>query len=375
MKQQPMRHTLIILTLLSLFLATAPLLSAQGEYTFYALSADKNVKEPVYLCSLNEQNGEMNVVKAFGGVVAGNYYALSADRKQLLVTSKNTALDQGGVVQYSVAEDGSLSRVKDVLKKGDLPCHVSFTPDMEYVLSANYADDEILLYSFKGNEISPIIDQVVKPDGSKGHYIHTDPSGKYVYAVFLGLNKVFIYTIENDRFKENGQQPFFSLPDGYGPRHMAFHPKKQLVYIVNETIASVTACTYDPETGALHELQTISMLPPGFKEWNIAAAIRVHPNGQFLYASNRGHNSIAVFRIQDDGTLIFVERETEGINFPRDFNISPDGKFMVVGNQRGNSVMSFTIHPDTGELVNTGNALNISQPLAFEFIPPQSTNH
>jgi len=339
------------------------------DYTFYALSGDRNVHQPVYLCHLNGTTGEIVVRERYGGVVGGNYYALSSDRNHLLVTSKNKAWNQGGVVQFDVAKDGRLTYVKEVLEEGDLPCHVSFTPDMKYVLSANYADDEILLYPFTRNEIGSIKDQVVKEDGSRGHYISTGPSRKYVYAVFLGLDRVFNYTILDSRLTQNENQAYFSLPEGYGPRHMVFHPQKPFAYIVNEYHSSVTACRYQPETGVLSKIQEISMLPDGFTGKNSAAAIRIHPEGKFLYASNRGHNSIVVFSVCDEGTLTLVEHESRDVQFPRDFNISPDGKYMIVGNQRGHSIMSLTIDRETGALENTGEKLKIAAPLAFEFLP------
>ena len=351
--------------------ASIPLLYSQ-EYKFYALSNDGSNTEPVYLCRLDGQTGAISVIERFAGVVEGNYFALSNDNKSLLVTSKNKSKDEGGLVQYSIQEDGGLTYVSEQFKPGDLPCHVSVTPDSAYALSANYADDEISLYAFSDNDLSKEIDHIVKDDQSKGHYISTDPSGQFIHAVFLGLNKVFNYKIENNVFIENPDQASFSVPDGYGPRHMVFHPERDNVYILNETHSSVTACSYDSEIGALSEIQNISMLPEGYSGTSNAAAIKIHPNGNFLYASNRGHNSIAVYEIASDGSLVFVEHETAGINFPRDFGISPDGKYMIIANQKGTSVISLEIDESTGELTNTGEFLTMQKPLAIKFLPSES---
>jgi DNA-binding beta-propeller fold protein YncE len=174
--------------------------------------------------------------------------------------------------------------------------------------------------------------------------------------------------IENEEFVEHQEQPAFSLPEGYGPRHMAFHPGKGFVYILNETHSSVTACSYDTASGVMQQIQDISMLPEGYADKTNAAAIRIHPNGKFLYASNRGHNSIAVYEISEDGKLVFVEHETEGVNFPRDFNISPNGKWMIIANQKGASIMSVRIDDATGELTNSNNTFKIQSPLAIEFL-------
>ncbi len=356
------------LILIGLLIANLSVLFSQ-KYRFYALSNDQGNSNPVYLCELDSITGAISVIENYNGVVKGSYFGISPDYKHLLVTSNNSAQDQGGLVQYNISEDGKLTISETRLKSGGVPNYVSFSPDMKYVFSANYGDDEISLYKFTNEVITAEIDNIVKPDLSKGHCIRTDPAGKFVHAVFLGLDKVFNYTIEGDKFVADTNQAFFSLPDGYGPRHFVFHPDSAWIYIVNELNSSVTAGSYNPKTGAITEIQNISMLPSGFNDNNRAAAIRVHPNGKFLYASNRGHNSIAVYEVASDGKLSIIEYETSGINTPRDFNISVDGAFMVVGNQKGNSVFSFRINESTGELSYTGKQLAISAPLAFEFLP------
>jgi 6-phosphogluconolactonase len=347
------------------------------DYLFYALSTSGDNAEPVYQCRLHGETGEITIMNKYAGVVQGNYFALSPDMNSLLVTSRNSAKNQGGLVHYNVTAEGNLTYVASRLKPGGVPSYVSFTPDGKYVLSSHYGDDQISLYQFSNNVLSAEIDNIVKADTAKGHYIKTDPSGKFVHAVFLGLDKIFNYTIANDKFVENSNQPSFSLPAGFGPRHMDFHPKKDFVYILNELNSSVTACSYNPETGVLTEIQNISMLPSGYIGTNTAAAIRIHPNGQFLYASNRGHNSIALYSIADNGILTFVEHTTSGINTPRDFNLSPDGKMMVVANLQGDSMMSFKINQSTGKLSYTGYTVTILRPLAIEFLPsynnPSST--
>lgn len=351
--------------------------SSAQNYQFYALSSDKNVEESVYFCELNAETGRITIIERYSGVMEGNYFALASDKKHLLVTSKNKSRTKAGIAQYNVAEDGKLSFVKSEFKTvDDMPCYVAFTPDMQYALSANWGGDEISLYDFKNQALTPEIDNIVKINNSKGHYINTDPSGKFVYAVFLGRNKIYNYTIEEDKLEANKFQATFALPTGSGPRHMEFHPTKKWVYILNETNATITACFYNIENGSLTTFQNVATLPASFTDFNISAAIRIHPNGKFLYASNRGHNSIAVYEIGEDGSLSFVEYETQNVNFPRDFNLSSDGKYMIVGNQKGNSIMSLKIDKETGKLTNTGMKLNMNSPLAFVFLPSlgQSTS-
>jgi len=351
-----------------LFMALMANVNAQ-EILFYALSGNTSVEKPVSLCTLNTETGAIHIVDSYAGVIGGNYMAVSPGGTSLLVTSMNENRNRGGLVQYSIAGDGRLTYQRDRFKYGGIPCYVSFTPDGKNVLSASYGDDQIALHGFRDGVLGPQSDQIVKPDQSKGHYIHSSPSGAYVHAIFLGQDKVLNFMIEDDSFVENPYQPFFSLPEGYGPRHMVFHPNQLLAYIVNELDASVTACAYNAEKGMLTEFQNVSTLPPGFQGDNSAAAIRLHPNGWFLYASNRGHNSIVVYQINNDATIQPVQYMTENINWPRDFNISPDGKFLLAANRKGDSITVFSIDEETGKLNPTGERVLMPDPLAILFLP------
>lgn len=339
------------------------------DILFYALSDKSSLEKPISLCKLDSETGEISILESYAGVMQGNYMAISPDGKSLLVTSKNENRNRGGLVQFSIADDGSLTFQRDRFKPGGMPCYVSFTPDGKYAMSASYGDDQISLHTYKDGVLGPQSDQVVKPDQSKGHYIRSGPSGKFVHAVFLGQDKVLNFMIEDGSFVENPNQLYFSLPEGYGPRHMVFHQNQVLAYILNELDASVTGCAYNAEKGVLTEFQNISMLPDGFEGNNSGAAIRLHPNGWFLYASNRGHNSIVVYQVQNDATLVPVQHATENVNWPRDFNISPDGKYLLVANQKGDSIIVFSIDQKTGMLTPTGNRILMPGPLAILFLP------
>ena len=163
--------------------------------------------------------------------------------------------------------------------------------------------------------------------------------------------------------------PFASLKPGSGPRHFAFHPNGKFAYVINELAGTVTAFTYEPATGALSEIQTIPTLPADFHGSNGCAEVRVHPSGKFLYGSNRGHDSIAVYRIDPaKGTLTLVEFETADIKSPRNFNIDPTGAFCLVANQGSDSVVVFRIDPQTGALEPTGNKISVGKPVCIRFL-------
>lgn len=360
-----MRSLKFILLFVMLIAVTA--IQAKN-FTFYALSNHADNSEPIYLCSLESKTGAITVLNQFSGVLKGNYFALSKDKKSLLIPSLSPNKKAGGLVQFDIAKDGSLSKKQDRFKEGGMPCYVSFTKDNDFAMSADYGDDEISLYKFDKGQLTAEVDNLILDKKARGHYIMQDPSGNNVHAVFLGLDQVRNYRIQNGKFVKNAEQAFFSLPKGQGPRHLVFHDKKPFVYVLNEVGSSVTACSYNKKSGTIEELQQISMLPSDFTAFSKAAAIRIHPNGKFLYASNRGHNSIAVFRIEKDGRLERVQLQGEGINWPRDFILSPDGKTMMVGNEHGDSVVSFKVDPKTGLLTPTGKNISIPRPLAFVFL-------
>jgi 6-phosphogluconolactonase len=163
--------------------------------------------------------------------------------------------------------------------------------------------------------------------------------------------------------------PFVRLKPGSGPRHFAFHPNGKFAYVINELACTVTAFAYEPASGALSEIQTIATLPDGFSGTSSCAEVRVHPNGKFLYGSNRGHDSIAVYRIDAaKGTLTLVEFETADIKTPRNFNIDPTGKFCLVANQGSDSVVVFRIDQKTGALQPTSHKISVGKPVCVRFL-------
>ena len=163
--------------------------------------------------------------------------------------------------------------------------------------------------------------------------------------------------------------PYTKLDPGTGPRHLAFHPNGQFAYVVNELQSTITTLTYDASRGALHTMQTISTLPKDFSGSNDTAEIQVHPSGKFLFASNRGHDSIAVFSIDNHaGTLTLVDRFSTQGKTPRSFEIDPTGQFLLVANQDTNNIAVFRIDPSSGRLTATNQTLHVPSPVCLKFM-------
>jgi len=163
---------------------------------------------------------------------------------------------------------------------------------------------------------------------------------------------------------------FVTFPPGSGPRHIAFHPNGQFVYVNSELTSAVTAFAYNAAEGSLKPLQTLSALPPTFKGNNTTAEVQVHPNGKFLYVSNRGHDSIAQYAIAENGTLMTKTWAPTLGKTPRNFRIDPTGSFLLAANQGSNNVVVFKINQATGELEPTGSKITVSQPVCVLFRQP-----
>ncbi|MHC4495268.1 MAG: lactonase family protein, partial [Planctomycetota bacterium] len=213
----------------------------------------------------------------------------------------------------------------------------------------------------------------VNPNRQKGphaHSINVSADDRFAFVADLGIDKVMIYKLDVEKGTIAANNPAFAkLKPGAGPRHFAFAPNGKYAYVINELHCTVTAFAYDQASGALTEIQTIPTLPETFDGSNSCAEVRVHPNGRFLYGSNRGHDSIAVYRInRRKGTLTFVEHETADIKTPRNFNIDPTGKFCLVANQGSDSVVVFKINRRTGSLEPTGNKISVGRPVCVRFL-------
>jgi 6-phosphogluconolactonase len=206
------------------------------------------------------------------------------------------------------------------------------------------------------------------------HSMNVSPDDRFAFIADLGIDRIMIYRldIEKGTIVANNP-PFAKLKPGAGPRHFAFGPSGKFAYVINELDCTVTAFAYELASGALTQIQTITTLPKQFDGSNTCAEVRVHPSGKFLYGSNRGHDSIAVYRVDlAKGTLTFVEHETADIKTPRNFNIDPTGKFCLVANQGSDSVVVFRIDPETGELEPTGHKVSVGRPVCVRFLRPAS---
>jgi 6-phosphogluconolactonase len=328
------------------------------EVAFYLGTYTEGESEGIYKFVLAEDGSLKN-----GGLMARaenpSFLTLSADGRYLLAVNEVSNENQMGYVSsFKIGQD-TLELVGRETSGGAHPCHIATNPE-GFVVVANYSGGNMgLLKTGADGSLSELLD-VQQHEGRGEHPRQEAPhahSGWFaddgsVVSVDLGTNQLWFSTIDPDsgRFLP-GTPPTLSMDPGAGPRHLAFHPERPWMYVVNELSSSVSLVKKDPDGSGYSIAQTLSTLPEGFSGENTCADIHVSPDGNFLYASNRGHHSIAIFSVDpENGTLTALGHEPTRGETPRNFNLSPDGRYLLVANQTTNSLVSFSRDPKTGLL-------------------------
>lgn len=288
--------------------------------------------------------------------------------------------DGGGITSFAITpQTGVLTEINSQCTHGAHPCHLTIDQAGKMVGVANYTGGSIAAYKIgRHGELSPASTFVqhegksVHPrqEAPHGHSIDVGPFNKYVAVSDLGLDKVLVYKM-NARKGTLTSHSSVSTAAGAGPRHFSFHPSGQFGFGINELNMTANAYRYDGSAGLLELVQTVSTLPPGEQqqEGQSTAEMYVHPNGKFLYGSNRGHNTIVVYTIdQQTGNLTYVENQDTGGSTPRSFGVVPTGDYLLALNQASSTIVVFKIDPQTGALEPTGEKVPCPNPVAAAFL-------
>ncbi len=285
----------------------------------------------------------------------------------------------GSVIAYEiVGSDGELAEINRQSSEGAGPAYVSIDGRGEYVFVANYAGGTVAMYPVRDDGGLEAACDVVEHEGSSvdpdrqeephPHSIDPGPDDRFVYAPDLGTDEVASYRIDRDVGAFEPIDPAV-LHDGAGPRHLDFHPDRRGCYVINELDSTITTYERDGETGVLTEIDTISTLPAGYDEESYCADVHVHPTGRWVYGSNRGHDSIAIFAVdEDDGSLSLIETESTQGHWPRNFALDPAGRFLYAENRRSDSIVTFAIDQDDGTLTATGATYEETAPICLAFL-------
>ncbi|MGD0897316.1 MAG: lactonase family protein [Thermoguttaceae bacterium] len=340
----------------------------------------------IYLGHLDLATGRLESVELAGETTNPSFLAVHPTRGLLYCVGEMSNFEgkgTGAVNAFSIQpKTGKLTLLNQQSSGGSGPCHVTIDRTGRYVLVANYGSGSVACLPIQGDGRLAAASCVVQHCGSSvypqrqtgphAHAIYLDPANRIALAADLGMDKILVYCFNADCGKLGLNRPaWVAAQPGAGPRHLAFHPNGRWLFCINELDNTVTRYCYDAGRGELRPCESLSTLPEGFQGTNTAAEIAVHPSGKFLYGSNRGHNSVAIFAIDaETGKLRQVGHQSTQGKTPRYVGIDPAGRYLLAAHQDTNNVVIFRIDAATGQLQPTGPAVEVPAAVCIEMIKP-----
>jgi 6-phosphogluconolactonase len=324
---------------------------------------------------------------------ACSYFVIAPDGKHLYtcnsVANFGGAPHMGAVSAFALdARTGQLTLLNQLASAGENPPYISLDKTGRYALVANYQGNAVAgeggtvaVFSIKADgsfDRQTAFDQhkgtSIDPRRQGQAYAHSfivDPSNKFALCPDLGLDKVFVYKFDEKTGALTANDPAFAaVKPGSGPRHMTFHPNGKIAYVIQEMGSMITVFNWDVEKGTLKALQEISTLPADFQGTNTSAEIRITPDGRYVYASNRGHDSIAQFTVDGaTGKLTFVQTVPCGGKTPRNFEFDPSNRWLLVTNHGSDNAVVFKIDAASGKLTQRGEPVAVANPFGVRFLP------
>jgi 6-phosphogluconolactonase len=343
--------------------------------------------EGIYTFRMNQKTGKLSKRSLAAKTVNPSFLAISPDKTHLYAANETGewkgTTGTGGVTAFAIANsNGSLKELGNQPSKGGAPCHLVVDSSGKNVLVANYSGGNASVFPIlDGGNIGPATGFIQhagsgsnegRQEAPHAHSINLDPSETFAVVADLGIDKLMTYRFDAKAGTISpNDTPSASVAAGSGPRHFAFHPNSKFAYVINELAMTVDAFQYDGSKGVLVGLQTISTIgSEETKRGYSTAHVEVHPSGKFLYGSNRGHDSIVVYKIDtSSGKLTYVENEPTQGKTPRNFGVSPDGKFLLAANQQSNDIVVFCIDQGSGALEATGHKADCPAPVCVKFLP------
>jgi 6-phosphogluconolactonase len=379
-------HTLFFV-ILSLPAMAAPKnkAAAKSDYLLYVGTYTDKGSKGIYAYRFDANSGRLTPLGVVAETTNPSFLAIDPTNRYLYAVNEVPKYrdDNSGAVSAFAIDNktGKLLFLNQVASQGADPCYISFDNTGKFALVANYTGGNVAVFPVQANghigDPSAFIQHVghgvnkERQEGPHAHWIETTPDNRFAIASDLGLDELLVY-----RFSEKtgsltpNDPPYAKLDPGVGPRHLAFHPNGKLAYVVNELQNTITTFSYDGQAGRLLKQNSVSTLPKDFSGSNTTAEIHVHPSGNFLFASNRGHDSIAAFSIDSQtGALTLVDYYPTQGKEPRNFEIDPTGNVLLVANQNSNNIVVFRIDQKNGRLTNTGSTVTVPSPVSLTLIP------
>jgi len=375
-----MKRALLASLILGLSLVPGAAAPAAEKMSVYVGSyADAKVNG-IHHFTLDLETGALTAAGGASGVANPSFVAISPDKKFLYAIGETGGKKGGAVVSFSIDEkSGALTQLSESSSVGNGPCYITADKTGKVVLVANYGGGSVASIPVSADGKLSEAATFVQHTGSsinKGnqagphaHSINVSPDNKFALAADLGIDKILVYKLDPAKgTMVANDPPSADLPPGSGPRHFAFHSSGKYVYACGEINSTVNAFTYDADKGVLKHFQALSTLPEPVKG-NSTAECQVHPSGKFVYVSNRGHNSVAVFHVDETtGKLTAAGHAPTGGKTPRNFGVDPTGKFLIAANQDSSNVVVFKIDPKTGMPSPAGHEVAVPKPVCVKFL-------
>ena len=347
-----------------------------GTYT------TRGKSQGIYTYRMDTSTGVLKYAGVATGIDNPSFVAIHPQRRFLYSVSEvrdYRGRHSGAVAAYSINQKtGELTHLNHQPSQGIGPCHVNVDKTGKCVLVTNYASGSVAVFpvqadgslgeateaiQHRGSSIVP-----ERQEGPHAHSVNLSPDNRFAFVADLGMDKVMVYRLDPAAGKLTPHQEVSVVP-GAGPRHFDFHPNGKYAYLINEIGNTMTAFAYDAGAGKLTELQTLPTLPDGFSGTSHTADVHVHPSGKFLYGSNRGHDSIVIYGIdQRNGKLTLVGHQPTQGKTPRNFAIDPSGTFLHAEHQDSDTIVTFRIDQQTGKLAPTGQVVDVPQPVCLKFV-------
>ncbi len=348
-----------------------------GTYT----EPEQSTSEGIYVYGMDPSSGKLTLRTVIKNLINPSYLAIHPQTGYVYTVQEKGTFEGkrgGGVIALAVdPETGEARLLNTQSSGGEDPCYISIEQTGRFALVANYSSGSVAMLPIRPDGTLGAVSSMIEHTGSSihperqdkphAHSIQPDPTNQFAVACDLGIDKLLTYRMDLDA-GELVKHAEVSVAPGSGPRHLVFHPDGRFAYLACELNSTVLAFTWDPEAGTFEEFQNLRTLPPGYEGRNLPADIHVTPDGQYLYVSNRGHDSFAGYEVsQDSGLLTFKYHTSTGGAEPRGFAIDPTGKFLLAANQNSNNLVPFLIDPGMGHLSRLGDDVQVSMPVCVKF--------
>ena len=353
-----------------------------AQKNLYVGTFKERGSEGIYVLNWNPKDASTTVLQTVEPLESPSFLAIHPNSENLYSANRESVVEGqkwGSISSFKIYKDGTLLPLNDAPSYGAGACHINVDATGRMAFAANYSGSNFIMmpldpsgkftgvhqqFDFTGT--GPNERRQEKPHP---HAVVISPDNKFAYVTDLGTDKIYAYCLKPKRKKiKPAKVPFTSTRPGGGPRHFTFHPNGKLAFMAAELSSEVSMFRYYPKNGQLEFLQRLSTLPKSFSDYNSVADIHVHPNGRWLYVSNRGHESLAIFEI-DEATQKLTPKGHQNVHgkHPRNFVIDPFGKYLLVANRDTDNITIFTINSDTGQLSFTEKEIKIPAPVCLKF--------